>query len=367
VQPRGAGAPNRHGLDFYDRLVDAMLQRGIKPCATLYHWDLPQALQNRGGWANRDTCERFRDYAAVMFEQLGDRVTQWVTHNEPRVVTFTGHWLGVIAPGHRDFGEALQVAHHLLLSHGYAVQAFRQAGRPGEIGICQAILPRYPADPASTADAAAARRENEAYNGWFCDPVLDGRYPAELWRWYEAKGITMPEMGPDDLKIIAAPTDFLGINYYTCLHVRHDKTAWPLEGAYVPQGRDRIETGGEIWPEKLQDTLLQFHARYPSLKLRILENGACVKDVVNRFGQVEDEARIDYIHRHLVAIHGAISAGVKIDAYYVWSLMDNFEWSHGHAIRFGLIHVDYPTQQRRVKASGRWYGDVIRHNGVGRF
>lgn len=363
VMPSGFGQVNQKGIDFYKKLTETLLKNGIKPAVTLYHWDLPQALQDKGGWANRDICDYFQEYAALMYKELGDMVPLWLTHNEPRVTTFTGHWYGYIAPAHKDFSEALQVAHHLLLSHGKAVQALRQSGKKAEIGICNAMLPRYAASDAPE-DIAAAKREDGFANRWFCDPVLKGAYPQDTWQWYEKKGIILPEVKAEDMKIISTPTDFLGINYYTCAYIRHEPSAWPLEGANVSQGRDRIETGGEIWPEALYDLLISLKNNYNNIPVRIMENGACVRDIINRNGNIEDDGRIDYIHKHILAMHQAIEDGANVDSYYLWSLMDNFEWGFGYTKRFGIVHVDYETQKRTLKRSAHWYRDVIKNNGI---
>ncbi len=361
VFPDGKGTPNQRGLDFYKRLVEKLNENGIKPAATLYHWDLPQKLQDLGGWANRDSVGWFADYAAYMFEKLGDQVPVWITHNEPWVVSFIGNWVGRHAPGITDFSTALQTSHHLLMSHGQAVKAYRETGGNGEIGITLNMNPVYPVSD-SRDDTAAARMFNEYLNKWFAEPVLKGTYPEELLRYYQQEGL-FPEIDDSDMKIIHQPVDFLGINNYYSSFIKYDGSQWPIPAAETMTGRDRTQMDWEIYPEGIHDLLVYLDKEYGGVKIIITENGAAFNDIVNREGKVEDDNRIDYLYRYLGQIHRAISSGVNVRGYYAWSLLDNFEWGHGYSKRFGLVYVDFKTQERIMKKSALWYRDVIRNNG----
>jgi len=361
IFPEGKGTPNQRGIGFYKRLCEKLLENGIMPAVTLYHWDLPQKLQDKGGWANRETVEHFEQYARYVFKELGDKVPVWITHNEPWVVSFTGHWEGRHAPGIRDFSTALQVSHHLLLSHGKAVKAYREMGFGGKIGITLNMNPVYAASY-RLEDMEAAKRFNAFHNRWFADPIFKGEYPEELIKWYEGK-VKIPDIMPDDLKTISQPIDFLGINNYFSSFIKYDAKSWPLEALSVDTGKDKTEMGWEINPEGIYDLLMYLHKEYKGIKILITENGAAFNDIVNREGKVEDDNRLDYLYRHLKQVHRAISDGVNVEGYYVWSLMDNFEWARGYSKRFGLIYVDYKTQRRIFKKSALWYKDVIKNKG----
>jgi beta-glucosidase len=359
VQPGGSGALNPAGVAFYSALVDGLLERGIEPVATLYHWDLPQALQDRGGWAARETAERFADYAGAMGEALGDRVAGWITHNEPWVVAFLGHAIGRKAPGHRDWAEALDVAHHLLVSHGLAVRALR-ATVPAEvpIGITLNLAPAAGATDAE-ADRAAAVRLDGHQNRWFLDPVLKGRYPDDLLEHYERRLGPIAARRPGDEAIIAAPIDFLGVNYYHAIRAVADPSALPLEAAGAPAAGPTTAMGWEMDPDGLRRLLERLRADYGDLPIYITENGAAFEDGPPVDGVVEDPERVAYLAEHLEALAQAIAAGVDVRRYYAWSLLDNFEWEHGYAKRFGLVHVDYATQVRTPKRSAHFYRDLI--------
>ncbi len=361
IFPSGSGQPNPAGLDFYKRLVAALRQENIEPFLTLYHWDLPQALQDAGGWANRDTAKRFGDYAHTLAVALGDEVHRWITLNEPWVAAFLGHLTGEHAPGVRDLRTALAAAHHLLLAHAEAVPALRAESGPGdEIGITLNLAPVEPAGD-SHADAEAAERFDGYLNRWFLDPVFRGAYPDDLLHWY---GDAMPEIDPGDLGRIAAPIDFLGVNYYFRSLVRHDPTAGPLQAATVtPPGRPLTALGWEIYPPGLNDILSRVHRDYAPTALHVTENGAAFPDRLVD-GRVDDPDREAYLHGHLLEAYRAIEAGVPLRGYFAWSLLDNFEWAFGYSRRFGLVYVDYPTQVRTIKRSGRWYAGVTRDNGV---
>jgi beta-glucosidase len=361
IYPSGSGRPNQEGIDFYKRLVSALVEADIEPFVTLYHWDLPQALQDRGGWANRDTVGRFGEYAHTLATQLGDGVHHWITHNEPSVVAFLGHLLGTHPPGTRDLHTALRVSHHLLLSHAEAVEALRAEAREGDqIGISQAVSPVEPAGD-SQADAEAARLWDGAVNRWFLDPIYKRSYPEDL---LERFGEDALEIQPGDLDRISTPVDFLGVNYYSRTVVRHDPAATPLQAAIVqPEGRPRTDMGWEVYPEGLYQILTRIRDDYSPPAIYITENGAAYSDTLVE-GEVSDPLRLRYIHEHLQQAHRAIGEGVPLRGYFVWSLLDNFEWTFGYDKRFGLIYVDYPTQGRIIKESGRWYAGVTRENGV---
>jgi beta-glucosidase len=361
IFPTGSGRPNPAGIDFYKRLVEAVRAAGIEPFVTLYHWDLPQALQDAGGWANRDTVGRFGEYAHAVATALGDGIHQWITHNEPWVAAFLGNLVGVHAPGLRDLRTALQVSHHLLLSHAEAMAALRAEARPGDqVGITLNLAPAEPAGDAN-ADAEAAHRQDGYLNRWFLDPLFKGSYPDDLLRHY---GEAAPQVQAGDLARIAAPLDFLGINYYFRAVVRHDPAAAPVQASQAtPPGRPLTAMGWEVYPEGLYDILTRVHRDYAPPAIYVTENGAAYEDRLID-GRVDDPERRDYIHEHLLQAHRAIEAGVPLRGYFAWSLMDNFEWAFGYSKRFGLVHVDYATQARTVKASGRWYAGVTRENAI---
>ena len=351
VQPDGAGALNPAGVAFYRRLVEGLLERGIEPMATLYHWDLPQALQDAGGWAARDTAQRFAEYAEHMARELGDVVDQWITHNEPWVAAFAGHVQGRFAPGLRDWSTALRVAHHLLLSHGLAVEAL-----PGTVGI---TLNFSPINPAQAGDEEAARLYDGHLNRWFLDPVLRGAYPEDVRAVYEERVGPLDAVRDGDLEVIARPIDFLGVNYYFAARVRADPTAEPLRAAQVPGRPPLTAMGWEVDPDELHGLLLRLHREYDGVPLYITENGAAYDDPPPENGVVLDPERLAYYEGHLDAVARAIADGADVRRYTAWSLLDNFEWSSGYSKRFGLVHVDYATQRRTLKGSGAWYRDFI--------
>jgi beta-glucosidase len=359
VQPDGRGALNPKGLAFYRALAEGLLERGIEPVATLYHWDLPQALQDRGGWAERDTTERFAEYARLMAEQLGDVIGQWITHNEPWVVAFLGHVEGRKAPGVRDWPTALRVSHHLLLSHGLGVQALRAATPAGTpVGITLNLHPQRPAT-GSEEDVAATRIADGYANRWFLDPVLRGSYPQDMLDVYGARFGPPDSVRPGDLELIAQPIDFLGVNYYFPQHVHADASAAPLGlGHAAPEGPLTTMGWGQD-PSGLQEILVRLRGDYGDLPLYVTENGAAFEDGEPVDGRLDDPERLDYLQGHVAAVRRAIAQGVDVRRYFVWSLLDNFEWEQGYAARFGIVHVDYETQRRVPKASGLWYRDHI--------
>jgi beta-glucosidase len=360
ILPAGRGAVNPRGLDFYSRLIDALLESGITPCATLFHWDLPAALDDRGGWLNRDVAGWFADYAAVVFRALDDRVPLWTTLNEPWVVVDGGYLCGTVAPGHRNLFEAPLASLHLMRAHGAAVAAYRSLGRH-QIGLVVNLEPKYPASE-RPEDLAATRRADAYMNRQFLDPALLGRYPEEM---VEVFGPAWPEIAPGDLIEIHQPIDFLGINYYTRSVTRDAPDVLPVRAAAVRQARSTYtETGWEVYPQGLTDILLWVRERYGDLPLYVTENGAAFYDPPQALGEPhEDPLRVAYFRDHLRAVHRALEQGVDLRGYFAWSLLDNFEWSLGYAKRFGLVHVDFATQRRTLKASARYYARVIASRG----
>lgn len=361
ILPEGRGRVNRAGLAFYERLVDLLLERGIQPCATLYHWDLPAALDDLGGWLNRDSAQWFADYARVVFRTLGDRVPMWATLNEPWVVVDAGYLFGVHAPGHRSPFEATRAAHHLLLAHGTAVQVYRAEARH-KIGLVVNLEPKYPASE-SAEDLAATARADAYMNRQYLDPVYRGEYPPEL---PEMFGEAWPEHPSADFRTIGEPIDFLGINYYTRGVVRHDDSALPFRASSVPQTHaTRTELDWEVHPESLTRVLRWVKDRYGDVPLYITENGAAFRDPPRAAGgRVDDPRRVEYLREHLRAAHAAMQAGVDLRGYFAWSLLDNYEWACGFSKRFGLVHVDFETQLRTPKASALFYRDVIASQGA---
>lgn len=379
VQPDGRGPANHAGLDFYKRLVDRLLAAGITPFLTLYHWDLPQALEDAGGWVVRDTAERFANYAAIVYDALADRVPLWTTLNEPWCSAFLGYSSGAHAPGRRDPTGSLRAAHHLLLAHGLGVRAMRAAGVGGnEFSITLNLDPVIPRS-AGAPDAVAARRIDALYNRLFLDAVLLGHYPEDLLA--DQAGLTDWSFIADgDLSAIAAPIDMLGVNYYRPFRVAAlaspapERPAGPspypgcedVEIISPPGPRTSPVTAGgwEINPACLRDLLLRIHREYPTIPIAITENGAAFHDSVDADGRVRDRDRIDFLAGHFRAALDAIEAGVDLRGYFVWSLLDNFEWAEGYAHRFGIVHVDFATGERRLKESAHWFRDVIAGNGL---
>ena len=363
--PTGRGPVNPRGIAFYDRLVDGLLERDIAPVVTLDHWDLPQALQDRGGWAARDTVGAFVDYAAAAFGALGDRVALWITHNEPWMVSMIGHLRGVHAPGITDLASALRAAHHLLLSHGRAVQAYRSLGPGAPIGITLNLFPTYPVDPTSEADREAASGSEGYTNRWFLDPLFRASYPADTIERFERAGATMDFVEPGDLETIAAPSDFLGVNYYSPRRVTAagDEFGWRVQPA-DESGAPLTAINGEIHPDGLVDVLVGVTRDYGPLPIYITENGAAVRDVVAADGGVHDPERIRFLEQHFDAARRALAAGVDLRGFFVWSFMDNFEWAMGYGPRLGLVYIDYGTQRRIPKDSFAAYREVIASNGA---
>jgi len=366
ILPQGTGAVNERGLDFYDRLVDTLLARGIRPLATLYHWDLPMALQDRGGWLVRDTAYAFADYAEVVARRLGDRVQWWLTHNEPWCSAYLGYALGIHAPGMRDKQLAVGAGHHVLLSHGLAVPRLRAHLSPqAQVGIALDFYPVYAADDRPET-LLAVKRADTFRNRWFLDPLLRGQYPEDL---FTDLRVAAPPIRQDDFSIISSPIDFLGVNYYSRWLVRdledvgtvgedtaHSNSFEAIES--IP-GASYTEMGWEIFPDGLANILTRIHREYAPKAMVVTESGAAFDDHWNGNGNIHDQQRIDYLRAHIQTVAEVIRQGVPIKGYVVWSFLDNFEWSQGYRKRFGLVYVDYPTQRRIVKDSGLWYADFI--------
>jgi beta-glucosidase len=350
------GAPNEEGLAFYSDLVDGMLARGIEPWITLYHWDLPQYLQDAGGWTSRDTVTAFVEYADVVTKRLGDRVKHWITHNEPWCTAMHGNLDGMHAPGIRHVPTALQVCHHVLLSHGLAVPVIR-ANVPGaQVGIALSLHPIKAASD-SAQDLAAVERHDAFRNRWFLDSLYGHGYPAEPMR---LLGEDRPAVAPGDMEAIAVATDFLGVNYYFPEVVRDDPAGGFLRTAVVhPEGRERTDFGWEVAPQGLTDLMLRIARDYRPTAMYVTENGSCYDDHVNPDGSITDTGRRDYLIRHLDAVRSARAQGVPVKGYFAWSLLDNFEWSEGYLRRFGIVHVDFATQKRTLKLSGQWYRQFL--------
>jgi beta-glucosidase len=358
IQPSGRGPANQRGLDFYRRLVVGLRERGISPLVTLYHWDLPQALEDEGGWASRDVAERFAEYAELVFDGLGDLVEDWTTHNEPYVTSFLGYALGTKAPGATDWQRALRASHHVLLSHGRVVRAFRETGRNGRIGITTDLtVARAGRD--RDDDRAAARRLDGHHNRWFLDPLFRGEYPADMLELYEKRFGPLEAIQADDLGTIAQPIDYLGVNFYrpNLVMARDDDSVLGLVD--VPLDADTTAMGWPVVPEALTELLVGVKRDYGDVPLLITENGAAFEDRTNGADVVEDPRRVAYIESHLAAVEKAIEAGVDVRGYFVWSLLDNFEWEHGYSQRFGIVYVDFETQRRIPKRSALWYRDRI--------
>jgi beta-glucosidase len=359
ITPDGKGPVNQKGLDFYSRLIDRLLELGIQPFPTLFHYDLPQALQDKGGWPARETAYRFAEYAGVLGKAYGDRIQYWITHNEPFVTAFLGYYLGIHAPGIQDMTATLQSIHHLLLSHGLSVQELRRCTKPGaQIGAAINLSPVMPASE-DELDLQAASRYDALLNRMILDPLFFSRYPDELESNFNASIIGDLS---DDLKIIATPTDYLGVNYYSRTVVKHDPAVPFIEASQVYPTGNEYSMMWEIYPEGLYDLLVRIQKDYKPAKILITENGIPVPEDIDFDGRIRDERRIRYLRKHLIQTKKAIDAGVPVNGYFVWSLMDNFEWALGYQQRFGLIHVNFDSQQRIIKDSGHWFASISKTN-----
>lgn len=352
IFPEGRGEVNRKGLDHYHRFVDKLLENGIEPLCTIYHWDLPQALQDRGGWKNRETVDAFVEYAEVLFKEFSGKINHWLTINEPWCVAFLGHYSGEHAPGEKNLQSALTVSHHLLLAHGKAVKRFRELKAPGKIGYAPNVT-WYEPYSQRQEDLEAKERASAWFMEWFFDPVFKGRYPGVLLDWFAKKGAS-PDIREGDMDWISQPLDFLGINYYTSNVIRYKKGQGLLHHENVDMGYDRTDIGMTIYADGFYRVLMDIKEKYGDIPIIITENGACYNTEPEN-GRVKDEKRIQYLKQHLAQLNRAMASEVNIQGYCLWSLLDNFEWAHGYSMRFGLVHVDYRTLQRTKKESFYWY------------
>lgn len=370
IQPQGSGAVEQRGLDFYRRLVAGLRDRGIVPVLTLYHWDLPQTLEDGGGWTNRDTADRFAEYASVVHDSLADEVPMWITLNEPWVSAWLGYGFGIHAPGRHSTDDALAATHHLLLGHGLAAGAMREMGGDAQLGITLNLSPAHPGKD-TPADQEASRKVDGNANRLYLDPLFRGSYPEDMLELYPR--LADPALVREgDLQTISRPVDFLGVNYYMRHTVREDKGTGRASGmifpgldakSVQPHGADTTAMGWPIEPEGLTELLVRLKEGYTRKPIYITESGAAFHDYADPEGEVDDEERIAYLDAHFRAAERAIERGVDLRGYFVWSLMDNFEWAEGYSKRFGLVYVEYASKRRIPKQSARWYRDVIRENG----
>ena len=347
IFPNGGGAVNSKGLDFYDRLVDELLSANITPFATLYHWDLPQALEAKNGWVNRDTAHYFVDYTHAVVEKLGDRVASWATLNEPFVSASLGYRTGDHAPGRTSLNDSFAAAHHLLLAHGMAMPVIREHAPNSQAGIVLNFTPSFPYSD-SEEDIKANEATDAFENRWYVEPIAGKGYPQ---RGVELLGWEQKEIQAGDLETIAAPIDFLGVNYYTRQTRRAGSTP-------APQTLPVTDMGWEIYPQGINELLTTLHQRHQFKQYFITENGAAMPDTADASDNVDDQDRIDYLHNHLQQVHQAMSDGVPIKGYFAWSLFDNFEWAFGYSKRFGIVRVNYDTLERTPKTSARWFSQV---------
>ncbi len=360
IFPTGKGELNQKGLDFYQFLVDRLLSAGIRPVLTLYHWDLPQALEEQGGWRNSDTALFFAEYAHTLFRVLGDRVPYWITHNEPWVNAFLGHDEGIHAPGLKDFAAALTVSRELLLSHGMAVQAFRQENLTAKIGLAHDLPPVHFRSE-NEKDREAARRFDGFHNRWFLDPLFFGRFPEDMLEWYRSAGFPVKQLSPREGDLVSLPVDFLGINYYF-RHLVGAGNAHPVlqVETYHPVEAEYTEMGWEIYPAGLEEAVQRVNRDYAPREILVTENGIALPDILEENGKVHDGKRITYLQDHLFFLHRAMESGAPVHGYFVWSLMDNFEWHFGYSKRFGLLYTDFSTLKRVPKQSFYWYKELCR-------
>ncbi|MDX6478215.1 MAG: beta-glucosidase [Gaiellaceae bacterium] len=352
ILPEGRGRVNQAGLDFYDRVLDELLANGIEPFVTLYHWDLPQVLEDRGGWASRETVDAFTEYVQIVVERLGDRVGRWITHNEPQVASWAGYGSGSHAPGRRSKSDATAAAHHLLLSHGRAVELIRATAPNATVGITLNLYSvQSEGDDESAADVA--RRIDGGDNRWFLDPIFRGEYPADV---LELLGDAAPPVEDGDLAVMSTPLDFLGVNNYSRLVIG--------EGGKPLRNSASVYTDmdWEVYPDGLYEVLMRLHDEYAVPAIYITENGAAFGDIRGHDGEVRDPERQDYLEGYIRAVGRAVQAGVPVSGYFVWSFLDNFEWAHGYSKRFGIVYIDYPTLERVPKGSFHWYRDLIRQH-----
>jgi beta-glucosidase len=363
ILPAGRGQINEVGLDFYKELVDELLKAGITPYCTLYHWDLPQALHDQGGWLNRETSAAFAEYAGIISATLGDRIKHWMTFNEPLCIAYVSHAWGEHAPGHRDlsYREANRVIHHVYLAHGLAIPILRANSQDCQVGIVLNLAPAHPASD-SDADKAAAQRVDAQLNRWFADPIFKGTYPDD--RLAMLADFAKPPIQPSDMSIISTPIDFLGINYYFRVVVVDDSQAADptIKARFIKPEGEYTAMDWEVHPDGLRELIVRFHREYGPKAIYVTENGCAYPDTVDAEGQVIDPKRVAYLQGHFRAAGQALAEGAPLKGYFVWSMMDNFEWAYGYDRRFGLVHIDYASQKRTPKESFRFYQKVIAEN-----
>ncbi len=364
ILPQGRGAINQKGLDFYSRVIDEMLRRKIKPFVTLFHWDLPQALEDAGGWPNRDTASHFRDYAAIVADRLGDRVKHWMVFNEPWVFTILGYLVGMHAPGRHEPAEALRATHVVNLAQGLAARALRERGhKPEAVGTAFSMSPVHPQDPNSKDDREAAERWHRFFNLWFLETAMNGRYPEAYVN--NSNLSDRIDVRPGDLEIVKAPLDFVGINLYTRSVVAHDPADTNLGVKQVrPDAKEFTDFGWEVYPAALSEMILRITKDYNRPPIYITENGCSYGDGPGGDGHVRDERRVRFLRRYIAEVARAIQQGADVRGYFTWTFTDNFEWSEGYAQRFGIVYCDFATQKRTVKQSGKWYSQLAHANAL---
>lgn len=360
IFPNGTGEVNQKGLDFYHRFVDKLLENGIEPMCTLYHWDLPQALQDKGGWDNRETIEAFVQYSEVMFKEFNGKIKKWITFNEPWCVSFLSNFIGVHAPGNKDLQLATNISHHLLVAHGKSVIKFRELGIEGEIGYAPNVTWLEPFSN-KQEDIDACQRATAWFVEWFFDPVFKGSYPDFMVDWFKKKGVEL-HIQEGDLEIISQPIDFLGVNYYTGNVARYKENEGLFDCENVDMGYDKTDIGWFIYSDGFHHVLNHISKEYGNIPIYITENGACYNDGVED-GKVHDQRRINYLSKHLTQLNRCIASGVNVQGYLTWSLLDNFEWAEGYSKRFGIVHVNFDTLERTKKDSYYWYKNVVAGNG----
>lgn len=364
ILPDGHGRVNEKGVAFYSSLIDELLASGIEPYITLYHWDLPQALQNLGGWTNPAMAEYFLEFSKVCIDRFGGRVKHWITLNEPYCAAFLGYYEGRQAPGGHDFSAAVLAAYYMYVGHGLVVKYYRETGMAGEIGIALNLMGRLPFSDRAE-DVEAARRADGCLNRWFIEPVMLGKYPEDMVEFYRAQGVVLPPFQEEELQLMCQPLDFIGLNYYNDFHVKYSEEVWPLQCSI--KNPEHAVVNDRNWPvteDGFKRMLHRMKEEYGADRIMVTENGTSFHDIVSLEHEVKDYARLDYLDRHIRVLHEAIEEGVNVCVYFVWSFCDNFEWSFGYNSRFGIVHVNFETQERIVKESGRWYSRVIARNGL---
>jgi beta-glucosidase len=366
IIPEGTGVINKKGIGFYEDLIDELIKNGIEPYVTLYHWDLPQALQDQGGWANPAIVDAFLEYAKIVMNRFNGKVKHWITLNEPYCVAFLGNYVGRQAPGITDFSTALRVAYFEYVAHGKVVSWFRENNISGEIGIALNLMGRLPYSD-SQENIEAAKRADGYLNRWFIEPIMFGRYPQDMIEWYQQKGVVLPPFDEQEIALMNQQLDFIGLNYYNDFHVVEDKSAWPID--FSIKNRPFVPVNSRQWPITeggLFDMLMRMKNEYGVDRILITENGTSTIDTISVDGAVHDSERVDYLARHVAVMRKAIANGVNLIGYNVWSITDNFEWSFGYDSRFGLVYIDYATQKRILKDSGKWYRDLIKEERDGK-